>query len=78
MGSEMCIRDSDRTIQERIRQDYESIENFITMLTSTQARIFDFQMHVMVMADSQEELENKKIQVKNYLDAMGMKGIVLR
>ena len=68
----------DRTIQERIRQDYESIENFITMLTSTQARIFDFQMHVMVMADSQEELENKKIQVKNYLDAMGMKGIVLR
>ena len=68
----------DRTIQERIRQDYESIESFITMLTSTQARIFDFQMHVMVMADSQEELETKKVQVKNYLDAMGMKGIVLR
>lgn len=68
----------DRTIQERIRQDYESIENFITMLTSTQARIFDFQMHVMISADSQEELENKKVQVKNYLDAMGMKGTVLR
>jgi len=68
----------DRTIQERIRQDYESIENFITMLTSTQARIFDFQMHVMVLADSKEELENKKVQVKNYLDAMGMKGTILR
>ncbi len=68
----------DRTVQERIRQDYESIENFISMLTATQARIFDFQMHVMVSADSAEELENKKIQVKNYLDAMGMKGIVLR
>ena len=68
----------DRTVQERIRQDYESIENFITMLTSTQARIFDFQMHVMVTADSQEELENKKVQVKNYLDAMGMKGTILR
>lgn len=68
----------DRTIQERIRQDYESIESFITMLTDTQARIFDFQMHVIVMADNSEELERKKIQVKNYLDAMGMKGITLR
>lgn len=68
----------DRTMQEKIRQDYESIENFISMLTATQARIFDFQMHVMVIADSQEELENKKLQVKNYLDAMGMRGVVLR
>lgn len=68
----------DRTMQEKIRQDYESIENFISMLTATQARIFDFQMHVMVLADSQEELENKKLQVKNYLDAMGMRGVVLR
>ena len=51
----------DRTIQERIRQDYESIESFITMLTDTQARIFDFQMHVIVMADNSEELERKKI-----------------
>ena len=68
----------DRTVQERIRQDYESIESFISMLTATQARIFDFQMHVIVMADSNEELEKKKVQVKNYLDAMGMKGVTLR
>lgn len=68
----------DKTYQERIRQDYESIEQFITMLTSTQARIFDFQMHIMISADSKEELENKKLQVKNYLDAMGMKGTILR
>ncbi len=68
----------DRTIQERIRQDYESIESFITMLTATQARIFDFQMHVVLMADNKEELEKKKVQVKNYLDAMGMKGVTLR
>ncbi len=68
----------DRTIQERIRQDYESIEEFISMLTATQARIFDFQMHLLISADSHEELENKKVQVKNYLDAMGMKGLVLR
>ncbi len=68
----------DRTIQERIRQDYESIESFISMLTATQARIFDFQLHVMIMADNQEELELKKIQVKNYLEAMGMKGVTLR
>jgi len=68
----------DRTIQEQIRQDYSSIENFIQMLTATQSRIFDFQMHVLVSADSEEELEHKKVQVKNYLDAMGMKGVVLR
>ena len=68
----------DRTIQERYRQDYESIESFIQMLTATQARIFDFQMHLLISADSHEELENKKVQVKNYLDAMGMKGLVLR
>ena len=68
----------DRTIQERIRQDYESIESFISMLTATQARIFDFQMHVIVTADNSEELDKKKVQVKNYLDAMGMKGITLR
>ena len=68
----------DHTIQEQIRQDYESIDNFIQMLTATQARIFDFQMHLFISADSHEELENKKVQVKNYLDAMGMKGLVLR
>ena len=68
----------DRTIQERIRQDYESIEDFISMLTATQARIFDFQMHLLISADSHEELEQKKVQVQNYLDAMGMKGFVLR
>ncbi len=67
----------DRTIQEQIRQDYESIEEFITMLTATQARIFDFQMHLLISADTATELENKKVQVKNYLDAMGMKGVIL-
>lgn len=70
--------ENDNTIKEQIRQDYESIDNFIQMLTATQARIFDFQMHIMISADSHEELENKKVQVKNYLDAMGMKGLVLR
>ena len=68
----------DRTMQEQIRQDYESIEGFVQMLVATQARIFDFQMHLLVSADSKEELEKKKLEVKNYLDAMGMKGVVLR
>ena len=69
--------EKDRTMQERIRQDFESIESFISMLTATQARIFDFQMHLLISADSHEELENKKLQVKNYLEAMGMKGVIL-
>lgn len=70
--------ENDKTMQEQIRQDYESIEDFIQMLVATGARIYDFQMHLMISADSKEELENKKIQVKNYLDAMGMKGVILR
>ena len=70
--------ENDVTVRERIRQDYESIEEFIQMLTATQARIFDFQMHLMISADSHEELEQKKVQVQNYLDAMGMRGVVLR
>ncbi len=67
----------DRTIQERIRQDYESLEQFISMLVATQARIFDFQLHILIMAENKEELENKKMQVRNYLDALGMRGVPL-
>lgn len=69
--------ENDRTIQERIRQDYESLEQFIQMLAATQARIFDFQMHLFISADNKEELEIKKMQVRNYLDGMGMRGIPL-
>ncbi len=67
--------ENDRTIQERIRQDYESLEQFIQMLAATQARIFDFQMHLFISADNKEELEIKKMQVRNYLDGLGMRGI---
>ncbi len=67
----------DQTTQERIRQDYESLENFISMLAATQARIFDFQLHVMVTADNQEELEMKKMQVRSYIDALGMRAVPL-
>ena len=67
----------DQTTQERIRQDYESLENFISMLAATQARIYDFQLHIMVTADNQEELEMKKMQVRSYIDALGMRAIPL-
>ncbi len=68
----------DKTIQERIRQDYESLEYFISQLATSQSKIFDFQMHIMITADSQDDLISKKIQVKNYLDAMEMKAFPLR
>ena len=68
----------DKMIQERIRQDYESLEYFIQMLATTQSKIYDFQMHIMVTADSEEELIAKKLQVKNYLEAMEMRAIPLR
>ncbi len=69
--------ENDHTIQERIRQDYESIEQFVSMLASTQSRIFDFQMHLMITANNKEELDMKKIQVRSFLDALGMRGIPL-
>ena len=68
----------DKTLQERIRQDYESLEYFITMLAANQSAIFDFQMHVMVTADTQDELIAKKLQVKNYLEAMQLSAVPLR
>ena len=69
--------EKDNTMQEKIRQDYESLEQFIQMLAATQARIFDFQMHLMLTADSKEELEIKKMEVKSYLNALGMGGVSL-
>lgn len=69
--------EKDQTMQEKIRQDYESLEQFVSMLAATQARIFDFQMHLMITADSKEELEIKKMEVKSYLNALGMGGIAL-
>lgn len=69
--------ENDKTFQERIRQDYESLEQFIQMLAATQARIFDFQMHLFISADNKDELEMKKMQVRNFLEGMGMRGIPL-
>ena len=68
----------DQTARERYRQDAESLEYFTSMLAGSQARIFDFQMHIMITADTKEDLELKKVNVKNYLDAMELKAISLR
>ena len=70
--------ENDKTIQERIRQDYESLEQFIQMLASSQSKIYDFQLHIMITADTEEELNNKKLQVKNYLGALEMNALPLR
>lgn len=70
--------EKDQTMRERYRQDAESLEYFTSMLAGSQARIFDFQMHIMITADTKEELELKKVNVKNYLDAMELKAISLR
>ena len=70
--------ENDRTIQERIKQDYASLEEFISELAATQSKIYDFQMHIMITANSQDELTVKKLQLKNYLEAMEMRAIPLR
>ncbi len=71
-------KERDQTLRESIRQDAESLEYFISMLAASQARIFDFQMHIMITANTKEDLEMKKTNVKNYLDAMDLKAISLR
>lgn len=68
-------RENDHTLKERIRLDYESMENFVSMLAATQSKIFDFQMHIMIMADTQDELDSKKMQIKNFLTSLGMRAI---
>ena len=71
-------KENDKTIQEQLRQDYDSLNDFIQMITSNQSKIFDFQMHIVITADSKEELDQKKLQVKNYLESMELRAIPLR
>lgn len=70
--------ENDVTIQEKIRQNYESLEQFIRQLAASQAKIYDFQLHIMITADSEDDLTSKKLQVKSYLEAMDMRAIPLR
>ena len=71
-------QEKDQTAKEKIRQDAESIEYLVSMLASSQSKIYDFQKHIMITADTKEELELKKVNVKNYLDAMELRAISLR
>ena len=68
----------DNTTIERIKQDMDSLELFIQQFTASQSRTFDFQMHLMITADTKEELENKKLNLKTYLDSMEMIAIPLK
>ncbi len=71
-------KEKDKTLQERLRQDYESLENFVQQIAANQDMIFDFQLHVLIMANTKEQLENRKENVKNYLDAMELRAVSLR
>lgn len=71
-------QEKDSTVLERIRQDMDSLESFIQQFTQTQSRTFDFQMHIMITADTREELENKKLSIKTYLESLQMLAIPLR
>ena len=68
----------DNTIIERIKQDMDSLEMFIQQFTASQSRTFDFQMHLMITANTQEELENKRLNLKTYLDSMEIVAIPLK
>ena len=68
----------DNTILERIRQDMDSLEMFIQQFTASQSRTFDFQLHLMITGNTKEELENRKVNLKTYLDSMEITAIPLR
>ena len=71
-------KEKDKTMQERFRQDYESLEGFVQSIAANQDVIFDFQLHVMITGNTKEELENRKANVKNYLDSMDLRAVSLR
>ena len=70
-------KENDNTLKERIRQDYESLDSFVQELAASNARIFDFQMHIMVSANSREELEIKKTELKTILTGLDLRAIPL-
>ena len=71
-------KENDRTIAERLSQDRDSLEYFIQNLAASQTKIFDFQMHLMITADTKEDLENKIVSVKNFLESQDMRATTLR
>ncbi len=70
--------EKDNTILERINQDIGSLEEFIQQFTASQSRTFDFQLHLMIFADSLEELENRRIGLKTTLDSMEITAVPIR
>lgn len=72
------VEEKDKTLKERIRQDLESLEYFVSQIAASQSKIFDFQMHIMITANTKEDLDLRKINVKNYLEAMELRAIPLR
>ena len=68
-------KETDHTLKERIRMDYESMERFVQNLAATGSRIFDFQLHLLITADNEEELNAKILQIKNLLTALQMRAI---
>lgn len=79
--SELRLRyqnERDNTVLERIRQDMDSLETFIQQYTQSQSRSFDFQLHIMLIADTKEELDTKRVNLKTYLDSMEITAVQLR
>jgi len=70
--------EKDRTIQERINQDLDSLRSFIQQLAASKARIYDFQLHIMITADTKEALELRKADVMSYIDSMELRSVSLR
>ena len=71
-------KERDVTVQEKLKQDYDSLNDFIHNLTVNQSKVFNFVLNVMIIADTKEELELRKIQVRNTMEAMEMRAIPLR
>lgn len=70
-------KESDATIREQLIQDAENLNIYLREMVANKDRVFDTHVHLMIKADSLQNLRHKKTEIQNSLTAMGLKTIVL-
>ena len=70
-------KERENASRELIKQDYDSLVDFVKDLDRHNDLVFDFQFHIMVVGNTREELEKRKINIKNYLASMELKAVSL-
>ncbi|HHX94077.1 MAG TPA: DUF87 domain-containing protein [Tenericutes bacterium] len=64
--------EKDVTKRERLLKELESLQQFVADLVRNQEKVFDLQLHLMITADTLDELNERKRQVRGMLEGMQM------